>query len=227
MRSPKPAPLQARRRKIQLPYLNTFDTIWQYRESFLSGQIVFRSFIGPICPLCGKERCYRQITSYWRYAIELFPQFKRERIPIARFVCRTRLMTFSLLPVQLIPYFQYTVHAVLGTLLMGLQCWHRGQRGFHGASIGVDPDSLVSPWLVAYWLTAILRGLRRAHGVLRRWYDLSRIRTCGAWKEIWNYFVSLGWERDLQAVLWQTLERYSRSTKQFIFGTPSQDRIRG
>jgi hypothetical protein len=52
-----------------------------------------------------------------------------------------------------------------------------GQRGFHGASVEVDPDSLVTPWLVALWLAVVLRELRRAHARLRRWYDLIRVRT--------------------------------------------------
>jgi hypothetical protein len=59
------------------------------------------------------------MAPYWRYAIELFPDFKKKQIPIARFMCRRRRKTFSLLPIQLIPYFQYTVDAVMGTLLLG------------------------------------------------------------------------------------------------------------
>ena len=59
------------------------------------------------------------MAPYWHYAIELFPEFKKKRIPIARFMCRRRRKTFSLLPTQLIPYFQYTVGAVMGTLFFG------------------------------------------------------------------------------------------------------------
>jgi len=78
-----------------------------------------------------------------------------------------------LLPLQLIPYFQYTVQAVIGVLLLALKSWESGQQGFHGAAARVDPDSSVTPWLVAYWLTAVLRGFRHAHAILMRWYDLS------------------------------------------------------
>ena len=130
---------------------------------------------------------------------------------------------------QLIPYFQYTVHAILGTLLLGLGCWHRGQQGFHGASVELDPDSLVTPWLVACWLRVVMKGLRRAHAVLRRWYDLSRIRTpqrSRVWEEVSGYFLSLGWKTDLYwgSLLREILNRYSRTTKRFLFGTPSQER---
>jgi hypothetical protein len=61
----------------------------------------------------------------------LFPEFKKQRIPIARFVCRRRHKTFSMLPTQLIPYRQYTVKAVIGVLLLGLQFRQQGQKGFH------------------------------------------------------------------------------------------------
>ena len=135
----------------------------------------------------------------------------------------------SLLPIQLIPYLQYTTNAVLGTLLLGLGCWYGGQRGFHGASAEVDPDSQVTPWLVACWVVVVLRGLRRAHAVLRRWYDLSRIRTSQrsrGWEDVSRYFLSLGWKRDLccSSLLREVLHRYTRTTKRFFFGTPSQER---
>jgi hypothetical protein len=169
------------------------------------------------------------MTSYWRYAIELFPGFEKRRIPIARFLCRRRGKTFSLLPIQLIPYFQYTVGAVLETLLLGMGCWQTGQKGFYGASEAVEPDSLVTPWLIACWLVAVIRGLRRGHAVLRRFYDLDGVRTlerAEGWQEAAGYFVAFGLEpkRDSYALLMDVLGRYSRSTGQFLFGTPSQYR---
>ena len=104
-----------------------------------------------------------------------------------------------MLPVQLIPYFQYTVDAVMGTLLLGWGYWQRGQGGFWGASVEVDPDSLVTPWLVAFWLAAVLRGLRRGHAVLGRFYDLTGIGTpkrVVPWEEAAGYFLALGIEAE-------------------------------
>jgi hypothetical protein len=221
--------MRARRRKIQLPYPNTYESIWEYRQSFLSGEIDFVAFLGSTCPICGKKDCYRKITPYWRYAIELFPEFRKERIPIARFLCDKRQSTFSLLPTQLIPYFQYTVNAVVGTLLLGLQCRQMGQKGFHGASVAVDPESLLAPWLIACWLGVVVLGLRRAHGVLRQWYNLTEIRsssTTGVWEEAAGYFLCFGW---LLQIRWapplnSLVNRYSRNTRLFLFGTPSQSR---
>ena len=87
---------------MQLPYIDRFETIWEYEKLFLSGHIDFCSSIGERCPICGGKDCYRAMAPYWRYAIELFPEFKKKRIPIARFLCRHRQKTFSLLPIQLI-----------------------------------------------------------------------------------------------------------------------------
>jgi len=217
-------------RKIQLPYVNRFQTIWEYEKSFLADEIDFPTLIGPACPICGQLNCYRRITPYWRYAIDLFPEFEKKRIPIARFLCRKRKVTFSMLPIQLIPYFQYTVSAVVGTLLLALGCWQRGQRGFFGACLEVHPDCLVTPWLVACWLTVILWGFRRAHAVLGRFYDLSCVSTPQrfvSWQEAQIYFLAFGLKPDIfrRPSLLDLLCRYSRVTKQFLFGTPSQLRF--
>ena len=166
---------------------------------------------------------------YWRYAIELFPEFQKKRIPIARFICRQRRKTFSLLPIQLIPYVQYTVGAVMGTLLLGMGCWQMGQKGFHGASMAVDPESLVTPWLITCWLVAVVRGFGRSHAVLRRLYNLDGVRTletAQGWQEAAGYFAAFGIEpkMDSDALLMDVVGRYSRSTGQFLFGTPSQYR---
>jgi hypothetical protein len=195
----------------------------------LAGEIDFLSFIGPVCPICGSVHCYRQISPYWRNAIELLPCFKKGRVPIARFLCRKEHTTFSLLPVQLIPYYQYTVHAIVATLLLGFRCWHDGWRGFYGASVKVDQDSLVTPWLVACWLVVILRGFKYAHAVLGRICDLGKVRAAGntvAWAEMGSYFVAFGYDSrsPWRARLQELLNRYSRSTMQFLFGIPSQHR---
>jgi hypothetical protein len=173
------------------------------------------------------------MAPYWRYAIELFPDFKKKRIPIARFMCRRRRKTFSLLPIQLIPYFQYTVGAVVDTLFLGMGCWQMGQKGFHGASMKVDPESLVTPWLITCWLVAVVQGLRRGHAALRQFYHLDGIHTSRAWEEAAAYFAVFGLsirpdhgrpKIDRLSLLMDLVYRYSRATGQFLFGTPSQYR---
>jgi len=169
------------------------------------------------------------MVPYWRYAIELYPEFKKKRIPIARFICRRRRKTFSLLPIQLIPYFQYTVGAVVRALFLGMGCWQMGQKGFHGASLEVDPESLVTPWLITCWLVAVLQGLRHGHAALRQFYNLDGIHTpnrVGTWEEVAQYFAAFGLKPKVHwyPLLIDLVDRYSRRTGQFLFGTPSQYR---
>jgi len=145
-------------------------------------------------------------------------------------VCRKRQLTFSLLPIQLIPYHQYTVRAILGALVLGLGCWEAGQRGFSWSAELLHPDSLVTPYLVACWLELLLRGLRRGHRVLSRCYNLSAISTSLhkplPWRELKGYLEALGWQPEIRWGPWlgELLERYSHSTGRFLFGSPSQQR---
>lgn len=150
-------------------------------------------------------------------------------MPVARFLCQKHVCTFSLLPIQLIPYFQYTVGAVIGTLFLGVSCWRMGQMGFYGAEASVDSESNVTASLVIYWLMLVVNGLRRGHAQLLHVYDLSCIQTSktGAfWQEFADYFVVFGiaseaeWRPRLHALLYQ----YSYTTRSFLFGTPSQHR---
>jgi hypothetical protein len=187
------------------------------------------SVIGVDCPLCGRRDCYRPTAPYERYAIELNP-YRKARIPIARFQCRRSRRTFSLLPHQLIPYCQYTVSAVTQTILAVLKARQRGQSGFYGAWKQVDPDSNVTPWLIACWLAMVLKDLRRAHPVLGRRYDLTGVRSgasddsCGL--ELKGYLIALGvWPLSGQTALFLAVARdYSRGTGHFLFGIPSQQR---
>jgi len=135
-----------------------------------------------------------------------------------------------LLPIQLMPYFQYTVVAVIYALLLGYTCWQLGQQGFFGASVEVDPDSLVTPYLILCWLQIVLRGFRRAHPVLRRCYDLRGVQSSGnsaAWEEVGGYFLAIGWKphQPWIPLIFRLLCFYSGQTRQFLFGTASQYRL--
>ncbi len=181
-----------------------------------------------MCPICGNYGCYRQITPYERYVIDIFPVFWKERVPIARFLCCEQNVTFSLLPDQLVPYMLYTVSSVIGTLLYGLFHWQSGRKGFFGAVQNVHPDSRITPWLVAYWLQIVISGLRRSHRILIQWLDLGTVSDPGTsgWQEIATYFHILGW-RGAPPVgenLRNLLHRYIRAVTGFLFGIPSQGR---
>jgi len=110
---------------------------------------------------------------------------------------------------------------------LGWGYWQKGQGGFWGASVEVDPDSLVTPWLVAFWLATILRGLRRGHPVLGRFYDLTGIGTpkkVAPWEEAAAYFLALGLTGKTRPVGIHLVRAYTQATHQFLFGIPSQQR---
>lgn len=161
----------------------------------------------------------------------MLPEFRQERVPVARFLCRKLGQTFSLLPIQLIPYVMYTVGAVVKTLLAGLGCRRSpGVEGFWGASVAVDPDSSVTPWLVFTWLRMVFCGLERGHRTLSRWYDLRFLSTSGKpsfWRQVGGYFKAFAWEADSSGPrICDVLSRYGREARTFLFGRPSQERRR-
>ena len=123
------------------------------------------------CNICGSEDCYTPIREYYRYAIDLFP-FKKDRVPVARFLCNSTGRTFSLLPHQLIPYCQYTVDAVVGTLLKVYDFQQIGQTGYHGAILELDSDCSVTRYLIQTWTVLFLSGLMRGHHVLCEKFSL-------------------------------------------------------
>ena len=144
-------------------------------------------------------------------------------------MCRGSRKTFSLLPIQLIPYHQYTADAVIRSLLLVLGCREAGQIGLWGACCmvdRVDPDSRITPWLIACWLGVVVRGLQRAHAVLRRFYELEHVRIVRRtipWEIVAQYASAL-FPDTRDPPLQEVLTRYVRATSRFLFGTPSQER---
>lgn len=94
-------------------------------------------------------------------------------MPVARFLCGKTGQTFSLLPCQLIPYCQYTVDAVVGTLLKVYQFQQTGQVGYHGASLELNPDCSVTPYLIQTWAMLLLHGFLRGHHVLHAKFPMT------------------------------------------------------
>jgi hypothetical protein len=212
---------------IQLPFNNIFTDIWKYKDSFFS--INFKAYIGEKCPICGKVDCYKPITEYYRNAIELFP-YRKDKVPVARFLCDTIQRTFSLLPCQLIPYCQYTVAAIIGTLLKVHYFQTMGQRGYHGASLELEPDCQVTPFLIYTWKLLIIAGLRRAHPFLSERYPLSPAAQADHRQiiaAIYLYLQILSQGKSPRPMNVSSAVRYySSKTGKHLFGTSSQDRNR-
>lgn len=87
---------------------------------------------------------------------------------MSRSLCAKTGKTFSLLPSQLIPYCQYTVDAVIGTLVKVYEFQRIGQKGYHGASLELPPDCSVTPYLIQTWAVLILAGFLRGHHILHK-----------------------------------------------------------
>lgn len=60
------------------------------------------------CPICGGRNCAEEHGEYNRQA---FDENNRliEDLPIKRYICKKKIVTFSLLPHQLVPYSKYSI----------------------------------------------------------------------------------------------------------------------
>ena len=217
---------------IQLPYYNSFSSIWQYQDAILEGGIDFLRVIGATCPLCGGRGCYREIEGYTRGVIELFPEYREGEVLVARFQCRAIWRTFSLLPIQLIPYHQYTAASVVMALMLALT---HDCSLFAVAEKMLTAEGRANGYLLAAWLLVLVRGLRRAHPWLKKRYGLSEVRSSKRRRPA-EWLVELG--AYLMALLprgspvigceiVEAISVYAHETSRFLFGVPSQDRAAG
>jgi hypothetical protein len=193
------------------------------------GEVDFAAFVVGKCPLCGQRECLRQITPYSRGFIELFPWGNGE-VLVARFLCRKLKLTVSLLPVELAPYHRYTLRSILLALLLFHAVWGDPSCTLEDVWSKLPLDSNVTVYLLRYWLGEVLRGLRRAHDHLCRWYDLSDIQSgvglSGRLRELHSYFhtCKIRGPPDGNAAVADLATGYSRSTKCFLVGRTSQER---
>ena len=214
---------------IQLPYYNSFFSIWQYRDAILGGGIDFLRVVGESCPICGRRGCYREITGYFRGVIELFPEYREGEVLIARFQCATTGRTFSLLPIQLIPYHRYTAASVVGALLLAME---HNRSLFAVSEKILDVKSRANGYLLLAWLLVLVRGLRRAHPWLQKRYALSEVRSAirrgpGEWlAELRAYLTALlpRASPEVGCELAEVVSVYAHQTARFLFGVPSQQR---
>jgi len=216
---------------IQLPYVNRYASVWQYDRDVRDGKIDWDVVLGSRCPVCGVLDCHREITAYERVVIELFP-FRRARIQVPRFLCRTRGVTASLLPHQLAPYHQYTIESMVLALLLVFQVCAEDGVGVLAALEELPADSGVTPWLLACWLVTVLRGFRRAHAVLAGWAMLDGLRAARGWQgrlaEVHAYCSAFSPRGPPgPAGLRRLVRRYSATAGRHLVGRPSQDRGRG
>jgi hypothetical protein len=147
---------------------------------------------------------------------------------VARFLCGSTGKTFSLLPRQLLPYCQYTIDAVVGTLFKVYKFQQIGQTGYHGASLELDCDCSVTPYLIQTWAMLILSGFLRGHHVLHKKYPLQTSKTSdqrNKIKVIYLYFQSIS-SVDSNLNVTSAIQYHFQQTGKCLFGRTSCDRIR-
>jgi len=155
-----------------------------------------------------------------------------DRVRIARFLCRSTMRTFSLLPCQLLPYHRYTVATMVLALLLAYNAAETDHRGFCTvAEQWLPVDAVITGWLLACWLNVIVAGFRRGHAWLAKRYDLRRVssaKTSAArLNEIHTYCDAIfargpPTAGDIIAVA----GAYGSANQRFLFGSPSQSRRR-
>lgn len=167
---------------------------------------------------------------YWRNAIEIDP-YRKELVPICRFECRKTGGTFSLLPIQLIPYHQYTVAAIISMVVLAITLQSQGKAGCEKSAEQADSLSSVTPFLVWCWLKMTAAGMRRAHRFLDRTYNLSQVRSgdgrAGLIAELTEYLKAIaggGTVSRFHTTI-SAVGGFAKATGRFLFGQPSQQRI--
>ena len=149
-------------------------------------------------------------------------------MPVARFLCGKTGQTFSLLPRQLIPYCQYTVDAIVGTLLKVYQFQQTGQQGYHRASLELDPDCSVTPYLIQTWAMLLLHGFLRGRHVLYTKFPMPHMPdTKKAVAAIYLYLQSIGSTNcpNRTSVI-PAIKYYFQQTRNCLFGKTSCNRNR-
>lgn len=212
---------------IQYLFDNTFNDIWEYKAKF--SQINFKDWIGLCCPICQKACKYTQIKCYYRYAIDVSP-YKKEQVPIARLRCETTGLTFSLLPHQLIPYCQYTVNAICRTILAVYCFQQKGQQGYHGSCLEMDPDCSATPFLILTWARLLETGFNRGHHILHGLFPdkfPTSNETNSIIKKVYLYIQGIS---DPEFPCLNGVSRamilFFKKTKNHLFGTSSSERNR-
>ena len=236
---------------IQLPYDTGSLDLWEYIDAMERDEVDFSSVLSGCCPLCCGHGCIKQLTCYWRTAIDLFQQIERS-VPVARFECVAlrskdgKRHTFSLLPLGLVPYHRYTAESMLMALLLfGTFCCQERSTVEDLFLSAIPLDSTVCISLLRFWAQVVVRGFRRAHTELRKTYDLSTISSGtglrGLSVEVVNYLVgcSVRAPPEFDSVLgeWKQpadecfkeirslIRAYSNSTGRFFCGRPYQQRV--
>jgi hypothetical protein len=178
---------------------------------------------------------YRPTKGWWSI---FFPELRIEAIPVARFKCKKKGRTFSLLPHQLAPYHRYTIASMLFAVALFCQTKDAHTPLEDGVLGKLPCDCLATLGLVRSWVTTVRRALCRAHFLLMHKHDLGGI---GVGSGLGDHHVVSGYLKALQLRATgppsPTSSRFADhvntlliafcSKKRPFMGTPSQGRRGG
>ncbi len=103
-----------------------------------------------------------------------------------------------------------------------------GQRGYHGASLQLDADCFVTPYLIYTWVVMIEAGFVRGHPVLHEKFSISIVPDSKHLiKTIFLYMndITEKDEPNRQSIM-PAIQYYCSQTKKHLFGTSSCNRNR-
>ncbi len=135
-----------------------------------------------------------------------------------------------MLPSQLIPYCQYTVDAVIGTLIKVYEFQCRGQKGYHGTTLELTPDCSVTPYLIQTWAVLILAGFLRGHHTLHEKFPVPGTKQPDSRQIITTIYLYLksitGVDCPAPCQMKPAIRYHLNRTGKCLFGRTSCDRIR-
>jgi hypothetical protein len=141
--------------------------------------------------------------------------------------------TFSMLPYQLVPYFQYTLESMVRALLLwrGFCKDPKSTGSAYRAAEAIDEslkgESEVTSWQLRTWALVFQSWLRRLQAELSEEYDFTGVRFFDglplALEELQGYFAALcrGPPGDGLGVL-VCAKRHAEQRGRFLLGVPSQ-----
>ena len=185
--------------------------------------------INNICPICGSSDCVRFHNYYRRKVIDIDGSYY-EDFPIARFLCRNRGLTFSLLPYQLVPYRKYSLELILLILQLSYQ-ENRSRALDHLGEVGIFS---VTYCYIAIFIKIVKESLEKAV-ISGDYAELNKIvGSKDSEKARLESFMAFLSEFEfshgrsiIQGPCALGYDFYLRSRGRFLFGTPSQFRGRG
>lgn len=211
---------------IQLLYI-IFEDLSSYKEKVELRLWEFPRF-KDCCPLCEGSNCPKRIGYYDRGVIDV--SGNDYRIDNARYLCNRKgpknpiQRTFSLLPHQLIPYLPYTVELTFKIISFWLEGHSIYEVLEYASSLGVE-ESLQLSASTLYVLKGVV-GKAFDKVVMQGEYDIEAQEALEGFIDACKGFHSQLKGTDLVGPLAISIDYYCRSGGCFLFGTPSQGRIK-